>query len=279
MRSPCSLPERCGRSATGTWRCCCTPYLLAIGLGTLEVGILSTATLARIGAGATLAVGAWGHRFASDRLLEGGGDSDGGHRTWALQACLSFWPLLIVAFVGTLNPSSGDVSVFLPLEHARLARAAEGNARTVLFARYSVLGALCAAVRRARRRAARRAGGQAGGFERLDVLRAMLVFYGALGAGWGFLALSEDRGHSMRPCQQGRYSAARTVASRGRPLLAALFLSVDAFAGGLIVNALLALWLFERFGISPPRRSLLSGPDCSARHRNCWRPRSPAASG
>jgi hypothetical protein len=31
--------------------------------------------------------------------------------------------------------------------------------------------------------------------------------------------------------------------------LAALF-SLDAFAGGLVVNSLLALWLFERFGLS-----------------------------
>jgi len=31
--------------------------------------------------------------------------------------------------------------------------------------------------------------------------------------------------------------------------LAALF-SVDAFAGGLVVNSLLALWLFERFELS-----------------------------
>jgi hypothetical protein len=33
----------------------------------------------------------------------------------------SFWSLLAVAFVGTLNPSAGDVSVFLPLEQAALA--------------------------------------------------------------------------------------------------------------------------------------------------------------
>ena len=39
--------------------------------------------------------------------------------------------------------------------------------------------------------------------------------------------------------------ASRTVVVR----LAALF-SVDAFAGGLIVNSLLALWLFQRFGVS-----------------------------
>lgn len=119
-------------------------YLLALGLDTLEVGILSTATL--LGSAlATLAVGAWGHRFASARLLHGAA---------LLMAATglgfagfsSFWPLLVVAFVGTLNPSSGDVSVFLPLEHSRLAGAAQGEARTALFARYSVLGALCASL-------------------------------------------------------------------------------------------------------------------------------------
>ena len=36
-----------------------------------------------------------------------------------------FWPLLLVAFVGTLNPSSGDVSVFLPLEQALLPQTVE----------------------------------------------------------------------------------------------------------------------------------------------------------
>jgi MFS family permease len=115
-------------------------YLLAIGLGTLEVGIIATVTM--LGSALfTIAVGAWGHRFRSRRLL----------RAAALLMALtglgfaafsSFWPLLLVAFVGTLNPSSGDVSVFLPLEHARLASAASGRARTSLFARYSLLGAV-----------------------------------------------------------------------------------------------------------------------------------------
>ena len=218
-------------------------YLLAIGLGVLKVGVVSTATMLG-SAAATLAVGAWGHRFASNRLL----------RVAALLmastglgfACLSsFWPLLIVAFVGTLNPSSGDVSVFLPLEHAQLAGAAEGNARTTLFARYSVLGALCAAF------GALAAGVpdglvHAAGVERIDVLRAMFVLYGAIG-----LAVFRLYRRPQTLCTGPRTTVpqplgpSRTVVLR----LAALF-SVDAFAGGLVVNSLLALWLFERFGFS-----------------------------
>jgi hypothetical protein len=51
-----------------------------------------------------------------------------------------------VAFIGTLNPSAGDVSLFLPIEHACLAEASQAQARTALFARYSLAGALAGAL-------------------------------------------------------------------------------------------------------------------------------------
>src|SRR6266545_7662502 len=60
-------------------------------------------------------------------------------------AASDFWPLLLIAFVGTLNPSSGDVSVFLPLEQSLLPQTTEAKSRTALFARYGVAGTLAAA--------------------------------------------------------------------------------------------------------------------------------------
>ena len=218
-------------------------YLLAIGLDTLQVGIVSTATM--LGSAlTTLAVGAWGHRFASNRLLLGAAVLMAATGV-GFASLSSFWPLLVVAFVGTLNPSSGDVSVFLPLEHARLARAARANARTALFARYSVLGALCAAF-----------GALAAGVPdwlardadvaRLAALRGMFVVYGMLGlvVFWLYRQLPD--------CKESREQ--ETVAplgpSRGIVVRLAALFSVDAFAGGLVVNSLLSLWLFERFGLS-----------------------------
>jgi len=218
-------------------------YLLALGLGTLQVGIVSTATL--LGSAlATLAVGAWGHRAAPNRLLRAA--------AWlmaatglALAGLSSFWPLLLVAFVGTLNPSSGDVSVFLPLEHARLAGAASGHARTSLFARYSLLGALCAAL------GALLAGlpdlaASTFGLPRLALLRGMFVLYGVLGLAVLLLyrrlpaPLPAAAQHAPAPLGPSRAVVVR---------LAALF-GVDAFAGGLVVNSLMSLWLFQRFGLS-----------------------------
>jgi len=218
-------------------------YLLALGLGTLEVGILSTATMLG-SAFATLAVGAWGHRFAGHRLLRAAAllmIATG----IAFASASSFWPLLIVAFVGTMNPSSGDVSVFLPLEQASLAGAARSDARTALFARYSVFGALCAAVGALASAVPDWLVGHLG-LARIDALRGMFVAYGAIGAivWWVYRSLPASMAGSG-PAPAAPLGQSRAVIVR----LAALF-SLDSFAGGLIVNALLSLWLLQRFGLS-----------------------------
>ncbi len=218
-------------------------YLLSIGLSTLEVGVIATTTM--LGSAlATLAIGAWGHRFHSRRLLRGAAllmaATGAGFAGFS-----SFWPLMLVAFVGTLNPSSGDVSVFLPLEHARLAGAAAGQARTALFARYSVLGALSAALGALAAAVPDWLASHAGD-SRVHALRAMFLLYGALGlvVWWLYRQLpahaANAGAHASAPLGPSRRIVVR---------LAALF-SVDAFAGGLVVNSLLALWLLQRFGLS-----------------------------
>lgn len=223
-------------------------YLLALGLGNWEVGLISTATL--LGSALmTLAVGQWGHRFPQRHLLLAATVlmTVTGLLLAGLGGVGDFWPLLIVAFVGTMNPSAGDVSVFLPLEHARLAETAQGEARTFLFARYTFVGALCAAV-----------GALAtgipqwlteAGMAQLDAIRLMFVAYGLTGAAIFFLyrTLPNHQVHAQAapPAPQSPLGPSRKIVVH----LAALF-SVDAFAGGLVVNTLLALWLFERFDLS-----------------------------
>jgi MFS family permease len=217
-------------------------YLLGLGFGQFDVGLLSTVTLAG-SALATLAVGAVGHRWTRETLLLGA----------SLLMCLTglgfasvtaFWPLLIVAFVGTINPGAGDVSVFLPLEHARLAAAASGDARTALFARYSLTASLMNAV-----------GALASGVPAwllrfadvplLDGMRAMFLLYALVGALVWLLYRRLPRVKTPMTHDAAPLGPSRGIVFR----LAALF-SVDAFAGGLVVNSLMTLWLFERFGLS-----------------------------
>ena len=218
-------------------------YLLSLGFGQFEVGLISTATLLG-SAAATLWVGAFGHRFAPRALLAAAALLMTGTGV-GFAGLSSFWPLLIVAIAGTLNPSSGDVSVFLPLEHARRAEAAKGEARTALFARYSLLGALCAAVG-ALAAAVPDFLGRFAGITELTSLRALFLLYGLV----GLAVFALYRGlpapdHGAAPTRPAPLGPSRAIVVR----LAILF-CVDSFAGGLAVNVLLSLWLLQRFGLS-----------------------------
>ena len=217
-------------------------YLLALGHGTIEVGVLSTVTMLG-SAAATLAVGRWGHRFELRRMLiaaavlmtvTGVG----------FAAFSSLWPLLIVSLAGTMNPGGGDVSVFYPLEHTALAAAAPAETRTSAFARYSFIGSMFGAVG-ALGAAAPEWLAQSHGVGMLDALKLMFVLYGAIGILVGliyarFPAAPVDVEKPPVPLGPSKATVWK---------LAGLF-SVDSFAGGFIINSLLALWLFERFDLS-----------------------------
>jgi len=215
-------------------------YLLALGHGELEVGFISTATLFG-SAFTTLAIGRWGNRFPVRRLMLAAALLMAATGA-AFAGFSSLWPLLVVGFAGTLNPSSGDASVFMPLDHTMLATA-PAEQRTALFARYSFIGSVFGAL------GALAAGAPewlaAAGWSMLDALRAMFLLYGAIGAGVWLLyrGLPEPRVEQQGP-------PAALGPSRGIVLRLAGLFSVDSFAGGLVLNSLLALWLFERFGMS-----------------------------
>jgi MFS family permease len=119
-------------------------HLARLGYGAAEIGLIATCTL--LGSALlTLALGFTAHRLHLRRgLLVAGLLMTGTGLGFAyLQA---FWPLLVVAFFGTLNPSGGDVSVFLPLEHALIANLASDQTRTAVYARYSFIGSIGAAL-------------------------------------------------------------------------------------------------------------------------------------
>ena len=223
-------------------------YLIELGMSPFQVGIITTATL--IGSGiVTLLASFQAYRFTYKTLLL---------TATALMAATGFsfatvtefWPLLLVAFVGTLNPSSGDVSLFLPLEHAVLSRFVEDRQRTAVFVRYSMVGALVAA-----------AGALAAGLpdfaaasiqiDARDALQAMFVLYGMIGLLCAAI-------YATLPKETGATETGTANKARSAPLkksrkivftLAALF-SLDAFGGGFVVQSMLALWLFQKFQLS-----------------------------
>ena len=218
-------------------------YLLDLGFGPLQVGMLATATL--VGSGLlTLAVGLHAHRWHYRTLLLA---------ATVLMAATGvgfalvrdFWPLLIIAIAGTLNPSSGDVSVFLPLEHAALSRLVSDRQRTAVFARYSLAGSLFAALGSLAVALPSMLAGVTGLSTRTS-LQMMFIVY-------AMLAVLVAVAYQGLPRSQS-VDASRTLAplteSKKRIYALAMLFSLDAFGGGFVVQSMVALWLYQRFGVS-----------------------------
>ena len=214
-------------------------YLLALGFDAIAVGVLSTATLLG-SAAATLGVGRLAAHARRRTLLIGAALLMAATGL-AFAALDTFWPLLVVAAVGTLNPSSGDSSVFLPLEHASLAGTAADKDRTSLFARYSIVASLGGAF------GALFSGAPAliaGETVPIAAFQAMFVLYAAIGIAVALLYRRLERAGTTAVEQ-----AAPLGPSRRRVFgLAALF-AIDNFGGGLIAQSMVALWFFERFDL------------------------------
>lgn len=227
-------------------------YLTALGMSAFEVGIV--ATLALLGSALlTLAIGFLGARhdhrallLAASLLMAGTGI--------AYAAASDYWILLAVAFVGTINPSGGSTSIFVPLEHTVLSGAVAPAERTRAFARYSLVGALAGAF-----------GALAAaapdwlavlGIGTLEAVKLMFLFYAVLGVLGGIAyARIAVPARQSRANPGGKPVAALGPSRRIVYKLAALF-SIDSFAGGFVVQSLLALWLFQRFDLSLAAASL-----------------------
>jgi predicted MFS family arabinose efflux permease len=163
-----------------------------------------------------------------------------------------FWPLLAVAVVGTINPSGGDVSIFLPTEQAALADSTPGDRRTAAFARYNLsggigaaLGALCSALPN---RIA-----TATGWDTATVQRSAFGVYVAcaLIAALAYRTLPKPAAPAAEPDAESPDDARRRPAlhtSRRVVVRLATLFSIDAAGGGLVVQSLLVVYLSQRFG-------------------------------
>jgi len=219
-------------------------YLTAIGFSAARVGAIVFGTL--IGSAAlTLWIGLAAHRLGRRRVMLGAcvlmfATGIG------FAAVTAFWPLFIVAVIGTLNPSAGDVSLFLPVEQAALAETVAARDLTAIFSRYNVAGAMTGAL-----------GALASGLPatiaarmRWNVAaaeRSGFIAYAAIALIAATIYWSLTPAIETEPLPQGIAPLAKS-----RPIviqLAALF-SLDSFGGGLAIQSLLALWLFRRFHLS-----------------------------
>lgn len=225
-------------------------YLTDLGFTPLEIGAIVTGTL--LGSAAMTLLFGLGARSATlkGRLLlatfimalTGGGFAT---VTW-------FWPLLIIAVLGTLNPSAGDVSVFLPTEQAYVAGLAEAPQRPRIFAIYNLAaifaGAIGALVSSIPEALAGRMGVDVTTAQRMGFVlyaaAAVVIFFVYVGLRPDDAPALDSRAAAGE--RRGSLHSSRRIVLE----LAGLF-SIDSAGSGFVVTSLLVLWLHLRFDMSP----------------------------
>jgi len=219
-------------------------YLDRLGLDPTRIGVVLTAAIA----GSTLMTVFWS--VVADRY--------GRRRTVATMAALmilgglifavadSFWLLLLGAFTGTISATSSEVGVFQTVDQAILPQTAPNERRTWVFSIYNTSASFAQAL------GSLGAGSvalfTAQGLAGADAYRPLFVLYAIIGLAnlVLFLTLS-DRVELAHIEGERRFLGVHrhrsTVAK-----LSALF-ALDAFAGGLVVQSIVAYWFFLRWGI------------------------------
>jgi MFS family permease len=224
-------------------------YLVQVGLSDRQIGLLFTLTLAG-DAGISLWLTTSADRFGRRRTLLVGA-------LLMIAAGLVFIltnnPLLLMAaaIIGVISPSGNEIGPFLSVEQAGLTQLVPDQRRTQVFAWYNLAGSFATAT-------GALSGGwlaqllQRSGFTQVASYRVVLMGYALGGAILAvlflFVSAAIEVPNSVGEAQPlgrmlGLHRSRSTILK-----LSALF-SLDAFAGGLILQSLVAFWLNRRFGI------------------------------
>ena len=164
-----------------------------------------------------------------------------------------FW-LVVAGTIGVISPSGNEVGPFLSIEQAALSHVVSDKARTEVFAWYTLTGSLATAM------GALFGGVLSQALQRTSTIpvagyRAVVVLYAALGLVLAFLFTRVSRHAEASPSEAAASGgprrwlgihASRHVVAK----LSGLF-TVDAFAGGFVVQSFAAYWFYLRFGVNP----------------------------
>jgi len=220
-----------------------TALLPVFGFSALQVGVIVTGMM--LGSAAlTLLVGTKGHAFPRRSLLLAGSV------LMVISGALfgtatSFAALFVVGVIGTLNPTAGDVSVFLPLEQSMIAGTTPAVSRTALYARYTFIGGIAGAFGTLAIRIPEAIAGNTSVSEETALRWCFGVYVLA-----GFVVMALYRTLSVGSTDPDTVVAAPLGRSKNVVYKLAALFSLDAFGGGFVVQSMLALWLFQRFDLS-----------------------------
>lgn len=156
--------------------------------------------------------------------------------------------LIVAAILGVISPSGNEIGPFLSVEQAGLTQLLPNRRRTQIFAWYNLVGSFATAT-----------GALAGGWlaqglqnndwTALESYRLVLVGYAIGGFLLLLLFLNLSKGVEVEALPDTTPRILGLHRSRDVVFKLSSLFAMDAFAGGLVVQSLMAYWFHLRFGV------------------------------
>ncbi|HNE04590.1 MAG TPA: MFS transporter [Anaerolineales bacterium] len=156
--------------------------------------------------------------------------------------------LMLAAIIGVISPSGNEIGPFLSVEQASLSQLLPDKMRTKVFAWYNLAGSFSTAI-------GALTGGwlaqllQASGWSALDSYRYILTGYAVGGLLIAILFLQVSPAIEVHSEPNETKKVLGLHKSRNVVLKLSAFFALDAFAGGLIVQSMIAYWFHIKFGV------------------------------
>jgi MFS family permease len=221
-------------------------YLHEAGLTGAQIGLLFTLTLAG-DAGISLWITTTADRIGRKKML-----LLGAGLMILAGVVFSFTGdpvlLMIAAIIGVISPSGNEIGPFLSLEQAALSQLLPTEQRTKAFAWYNLAGSLataCGAL----------AGGflsqglRHAGFSELASYKAVILGYAACGMVLFLFFLFLSPGVETGATVPAKDRVLGLHKSKGVVMKLSALFALDAFAGGFVIQSMVAYWFHIRFGI------------------------------
>ena len=215
-------------------------YLDAVGLSTAAIGWIFTAALAG-GAMMTILITAIADSFGRKTLLIVGAVLMAA-AGWVFAVSGDPIFLTIAAIFGTISPSGKDVGPFLSIEQAILPQTTDNQHRTAVFSAYNLVGSFAGAIG-----ALAVALPSLFSLTKISGYRLLIWSYVSSAIMLAVLfALLSPRAEAERKNRAPNHPVGLQKSRSMVAKLAALF-ALDAFAGGFIVQSIVAYWFYLRF--------------------------------
>ena len=222
-------------------------YLKLIGFNEVLIGVVLTATLVN-SVIFNLISSAYADKIGRKKILT----------IYAILMVLSaviffltnnYVALIIAALIGTINVTGSEVGAFLSLEQAILPQTVKDiKKRNSIFAIYNMVGTFAMA------------GGvlvsglpnflvQHYGLAQINAIKTLFIFYAvlALVVTGIYLALSKKIEIQV---QDGQRVPQKSISPKTRGIITKMssLFAVDSFAGGFVIQSIVAFWFYSKFG-------------------------------